>query len=307
MIRIGKHLEINSADEELSKIAKALSSKVRIEIIKHLYKHSLNINEIAEKLTLPPSSAAMHIRVLEEADLITTKHLPGERGTMKLCSRRYDQLTIRLMDDTPKTSELVAVRMPIGAFTDCRIHPTCGISTAEKFLSEDRAHGFYLPERVEAQILWTSSGYVEYKFPNILPPNEAPTQLSFSMEICSEAPNYKEDWKSDLTLWVNGHNCGTWTSPGDFGRRRGRLNSDWPPDGCSQYGLMTTWTIDSEGCFVNKQKVSDLILPTLRITDEPCITMRIGNDPKAKYVGGFNLFGERCGDYPQNIIMSIGY
>ncbi|MEI3204121.1 MAG: hypothetical protein V8S73_05705 [Lachnospiraceae bacterium] len=37
------------------------------------------------------------------------------------------------------------------------------------------------------------------------------------MEICSEAPGYKEDWKSDLTLWVNDVEVGTWTCPGDLG------------------------------------------------------------------------------------------
>jgi predicted transcriptional regulator len=33
--------------------------------------------------------------------------------------------------------------------------------------------------------------------------------------------------------------------------------------------------------------------------------MKIGVKPDAKYVGGFNLFGEKFGDYPQSIIMQL--
>lgn len=303
-----KFLELNSDHpDELCKVAKALSSPVRVNIIKHLNKHSLNINEIADKLNLPPSSAAMHIKVLEDAGIIATKQLPGERGTMKLCNQSCNHISIRLMGDSPKTSDLISINMAIGHFTDCHIVPTCGIGTSKECLSEDTSLGFYRPERVDAQVIWTSAGYIEYKFPNVLPTGKTPTQLSFSMEICSEAPNYREDWKSDITLWVNGQDCGTWTSPGDFGKRRGLLTPSWVVYGSTQYGLLTTWVIDNEGCFINKQKVSNFTLAELNISKEPFITLRIGNKPDATYVGGFNLFGGACGDYAQDIIMMIGY
>lgn len=68
--------------------------------------------------------------------------------------------------------------------------------------NEDTEYCFYYPERMKAGILWTSSGYVEYKFSNGVPRKRKIKRASISMEICSEAPGYKEDWKSDLTLWV---------------------------------------------------------------------------------------------------------
>ena len=43
--------------EELVKLGKALSSQVRIDILKLLEYQNLNVNEIAERLELPPSSA----------------------------------------------------------------------------------------------------------------------------------------------------------------------------------------------------------------------------------------------------------
>ncbi len=306
---MAKYVELSADNaEELCRVAKALSSETRIEIIKLLYTYSLNVNEISEKLQIPASSAAMHIRVLEEAGLINTKQCPGERGAMKLCSRRSDLVTIRLSDIAAHAAEIATVSMPVGAFTDCHVLPTCGIGNSEGIIgSDDRTIGFYLPERLSAQLLWSAAGYVEYRFPDVTPPGKTAAQLSFSMEICSEAPNYREDWKSDITLWINGLSCGTWTSPGDFGHRRGRLNPSWITDGNSQYGLLTTWMINSNGCFVNEQKVLDRSIAELNLHKDPYLTVRIGNDPDASYVGGFNLFGEKCGDYAQNIIMSVEY
>ena len=39
---------------------------------------------------------------------------------------------------------------------------------------------------------------------------------------------------------------------------------------------------------------------------EPLV-LRIGNKPDAQYVGGFNIFGEKFGDYEQNILLSYVY
>lgn len=113
--------------------------------------------------------------------------------------------------------------------------------------NEDTEYCFYYPERMKAGILWTSSGYVEYKFSNGVPRKRKIKRASISMEICSEAPGYKEDWKSDLTLWVNDVEVGTWTCPGDFGGRRGRLNPPAWPNGSTQYGMQVVWEIRSDG------------------------------------------------------------
>jgi predicted transcriptional regulator len=305
---MAKLIDLSSCQPgQLSKVAKALSSEARIQIICELYNTSLNINEIAEKLSIPPSSAAMHIKVLEEAGLINTKQLPGERGTMKLCSRSCDQITIRLMDDTPLQSTVSNISMPIGAYTDCSVQPTCGIGTATQLLIEDNINAFYIPERMDAQILWTSAGYVEYKFPDIIPFEQIPSRITLIMEICSEVANYREDWKSDITLWINGISCGAWRSPGDFGKRRGRLSPDWNVEGRTQYGLLTKWSVNSEGCFINMDKVSDVTIEDLALKSLPYITVRLGNDPTSEYIGGFNLFGAKCGDYAQDIVMSIEF
>ena len=307
--KMAKVYELDMDDEEaVCNVGKALSSPTRIVILKLLYTESLNVGEIADKLQIPASSAALHVKILENANLINTEVQPGNRGTMKLCSRKKDIVTLYLSGGSGNVSDVVSVNMPIGYYTDCEITPTCGIAGVNGVIgNEDRRESFYLPERVEAQILWSSGGYVEYKFPNTLPSKAVPKKVFVTMEICSEAPNYREDWKSEITMWMNGIDCGVFLSPGDFGARKGKITPKEWASGNTQYGMLTTWEVQENGSFVNGTKMGNHIVEDLKLEDKEFITVRIGNKKDAEYVGGFNIFGEKFGDHPQNIVLSIEY
>lgn len=302
-------LELDLEDEErLCSLGSALSSPARIQILKLLYHNSFNVAEIAEKLQIPASSAALYIRSLENAGLINTKLQPGSRGSMKICSRKNDQIIIRMTADDPNVHKVSSVSMPVGSFTDCRVTPSCGLASEFGQIGfGDRPEAFYLPQRLQAQILWSAAGYVEYRFPYQLPPSAQPQRLIFTAELCSEALNYKEDWISDITFWIDGLECGTWRSPGDFGSRLGRLNPEWWGSGSTQYGKLVTLEISAEGCTINSAPASGVRLCDFSFAAEKPITVRIGNKPDAEFVGGFNLFGEKFGDYEQNMIMSFVY
>ena len=248
-------LELNLEDEEqLCTLGAALSSPARIQILRLLYHNSFNVAEIAQKLQIPPSSAALYIRSLENAGLINTRLQPGSRGAMKICSRKNDQIIIKMTSDDPEVSKVSSVSMPIGCFTDCMVTPSCGLASENGTIGfDDRPESFYLPERTGAQILWTAAGYVEYKFPYQLPHSAVPKCLILTAELCSEALNYKEDWPSDITFWINGIDCGSWRSPGDFGSRLGRLNPEWWGSGSTQYGKLVTLEISEEGCSINSR------------------------------------------------------
>ena len=306
---MAKVLELYADNEELlCKVGNALSSPTRIQILKLLYFNSYNVKEIAERLDIPASSAAVHIRTLENADLIQTKQKPGTRGSMKLCSRKNDYVNIRLSGNDPSVHQVASISMPVGAYTDCAVSPTCGIADETGPIGyEDRPGDFFSPERINAQILWSSSGYVEYKFPNPLSDGVMPKRLMLSFEACSEAPNFKEDWKSDITIWIDAQDCGTWQSPGDFGSRRGRLNPPWWDNGVTQYGTLTTLEVTDNGSFINSQHSSGICLKDLHLEAGTPITVRIGNKDEAEFIGGFNLFGVKFGDYAQNIVLSFVY
>lgn len=306
---MAKVLELTADnDEQLCLVGNALSSPVRIQILKLLYSNSYNVGEIAERLQIPASSAALHIRNLEAAGLIQTKSQPGTRGSMKMCSRKNDFIHIRLSGSDPNVSEVISFSMPIGAFTDCQITPSCGLASELGPIGyDDRPSDFYLPERINAQILWSSSGYVEYRFPSAMSKGCPPKRLTLSFEACSEAPNYNENWKSDITVWINDVDCGTWQSPGDFGSRRGRLNPQWWDNGATQHGELVTLEVNENGSTINSAQSSTYCIHDLKLSENSSIRIRIGNKPDARYVGGFNLFGEKFGDYAQNIILSLIY
>ena len=137
------------AGKQLAAVGKALASEVRIDIIKLLYRQEYNINEIAERLELAPSSAAAHIRVLEEAGIVRTTLLPGIRGSMKLCSLQIECASISLHTKEKGHQQIETIEMPIGNYVDYRVTPTCGIVSLKGPIDdEDEPRCFYNPERM---------------------------------------------------------------------------------------------------------------------------------------------------------------
>ncbi|MCI8622640.1 MAG: helix-turn-helix domain-containing protein [Provencibacterium sp.] len=304
-----KYLELSAEDPaRLCAVGKALSSPVRLAILRLLQDRPLNIREIAAALSLPPSSAGLHVRALEEARLLETAERPGGHGLMKVCSPGCDYLSIRLNALPAEKGGTRTIHMAVGSYTDCDVSPTCGLAgeTGPIGLPDDRAN-FFSPERIGAQLIWSSGGYLEYKFPNPVPEGCRAGRLTLSAEVCAEAPGYREDWPSEITLWLNGVDCGPFLCPGDFGSRRGRLNPDWWPDSMTQYGLLASWSISEQGCTVGGLPLRDPSIGQLHIEDNFYITARLGIREGARCAGGFNLFGERFGDFPQDIVLQVQY
>ncbi|MGN7454023.1 ArsR/SmtB family transcription factor [Paenibacillus pasadenensis] len=303
-------ITINEPDR-LVQIAHALSTRARVDILRLLNAKSLNVIEISEALQLPVSTVANHVKLLEAAKLIHTELLPATRGAMKVCSRSYDDILITLNTSVHWSKDDVSVyevELPIGQYSNCEVHPTCGQASAEGMLiREDEPASFYHPNHVGAQLIWFRKGYLDYLLPLELPKSARPEAIEFSMELCSEAPNFDNDWPSDITLWINDVEIGTWTSPGDFGDRRGKLNPDWWIDWATQYGLLKTWRVDKERTTIDMDKVSDVSLADLALEGRHHLKLRIGIKSDALHKGGINLFGRQFGDYPQDIVMKVHY
>lgn len=295
--------------ERLCPVAKALSSPMRVKMLALLNGRSMNVNEIAEALNLPVSTAALNVRQLEESGLINTAIQPGIRGAMKLCSKRIESVSMRLVPDGQESDHALTIQLPIGSYSAAEnIQPYCGAVTDHGWIGENNLpRTFYHPERFNAQLLWFTSGSLEYRFSlGEIDPAQV-EWLEFSMELSSRAPFYRDDYKSDIFASVNGKSLGTWVSPGDYGGRRGRLNPSWWSDTSSQFGLLKTWRVDADGCQLDGQPVSDTSILDLHLCDQDYISLRLGVRPDATHVGGLNLFGEKFGDHAQGIVMRAGY
>lgn len=307
-----EHIELDfSEKEQISKVAKALSSNVRLEILDILREKPLNISEISEKMGIPISSTALHMKVLEDSGIVITQSMPGLRGSQRVCGLKINQVTMTLLnqqENFPKDN-IYTETMPIGNYFDCKITAPCGIASENTFLSsEDSVYGFYSPDKHTAQILWFTQGYLEYRFPNIqMQKLKHIKSLEFSMEICSEAPGYNNSWKSDITFWINGKEIGFFTSPGDYGGRRGKQTPQWWDNNMTQFGILKSLSITEEGTFLDGEFFSPLTLSDFSLRDNPYISFKLGVKEGAHYVGGLNLFGEKFGDYAQNILMKIIY
>ncbi|PYI53967.1 ArsR/SmtB family transcription factor [Paenibacillus flagellatus] len=296
--------------DEFLEIAKALANESRLEIFKQIQKTDMNVNEIADRFGLPSSTATVNVKKLEEAGLIKTELLPGARGFQKVCSALYDQLAVDLKSpEEPAVQESARyVHMPVGLYSDCDVRPTCGVLSDEGIVGYlDDPRSFYEPDKVRAQLLWFRQGYVQYQIPNKVPYDARLTGLELSVEICSEAPHHNPNWPSDITVWINGTEIGTFMSPGDFGGERGLLTPAWWDKINTQYGQLKRWRIDETGSYIDGRQVSDVTVDRLNIGDAPAFQLRIGVKPDAANVGGLNLFGAKFGNYEQDLIVRFDY
>lgn len=306
----GKHVELSiEQPEALYRMAHALASEVRIRIIRALGERSMSVGELAQALGIPMSSAALAVKILEEADLIMTETQPGTRGSMKICSRKTDTMAVSLMLEEAVDSNVLTLQMPIGGYSFAEnIRTTCGIVGEHTHICEmDDPRGFYVPGRFGAQLIWFRQGALEYRFSYQQMDKMEIEWLELSFEACSEAPMHRDPWKSDIEVSINGCALGRWVCPCDCGGRRGRLTPAWWSELSTQFGFLKTWRVDREGSYLDGVRISDVRLADLKLSGQSYIAARIEAPADAEHPGGLNLFGERFGDYGQPIVLRLGY
>ncbi|MFC3802008.1 ArsR/SmtB family transcription factor [Cohnella sp. GCM10012308] len=296
-----------STDSNALRIYEALASEVRLKIIDKLYERERHVKELAEELFLSNAVVSGHIRKLEEAGIVGSKMKRMDGGTYKLCYVKTEFMQIKLSPDAPASLSCHELSLPIGQYTDYEAWPTCGIATTEKVVGQfDNPVCFMEPERVNAGILWMAKGWVEYKLPNYLYKDQRLHEIEISLEIGSEAPRVNENWPSDIRFDLGGKTVGVWTSPGDFGDRRGRLTPEWWHSDVNQYGLMKVLRIKEKGTYIDGQKISGVGLRDIE-TSAMNWTLRIAAEDTGRGRGGLTLYGKGFGNYDQDIVVRSYY
>jgi len=300
-------VQVSKDRENAYAIIKSLASKVRLDILDLLKDKKLNVSDIAEKLDIPQSTTSTNLKFLEQAGLVKVEIASGKKGAQKLCSPCYEEIVFQLPSMKREPQEnIIEVEMPVGLYTGFKVSPPCGLCSKDKIIGLlDVPASFHEPARSTAGLIWFERGFVEYKFPNNLPVDKELKKLEVSMELSSEVVGTSKDWPSDITVWINGVETGSWTSPGDFGDKRGKLTPEWWKLAGSQYGLLKRWSVTKTGFFVDGVKVSDVVISDLGIRNHTSIKVKIGIKENAKNIGGVNIFGNSFGNYAQDIVMRL--
>lgn len=295
---------------EAQELFKVLSAPMRIKIMELLYEGGdRNLNDLATALGLTNSAVSLHIKALESAGLIEVHSAPGKRGSMKICKPLHESLLINMAPVNEIVDYHYEDEIAIGYYSNCEIHPTCGIATPKDIIGEfDDPRYFQFADRFNAGIFWFGYGYVEYTLPNHLTKDQKAEQITLSFEISSEFPCINENFPSDIEFYFNNTYIGTWISPGDFGLRPGLITPSWWIPSCNQYGLLKTLSINHYGTYIDSgEKISSVTIDDFNLTCDDILTFRFQVSKNAKNCGGFTLFGREFGDYDQGIIFKTFY
>jgi predicted transcriptional regulator len=293
--------------ETIPNLVRALDSSLRLRILRLLTDRELNVNRIAELLQVPQSTAAVNVQMLERVGLLTCRQQPATKGSQKLCQARVEEVVLFLREQEERaTQNTIEVEMPVGLFFDYHVSAPCGLASERGMIGYlDQPESFTDPHRAKAGLLWFESGYLEYRLPFGTHHAKRARSLAISAELCSEFPTHNDRWPSDVTLWINDREIGTWTSPGDMADRRGYLNPEWWNDTNTQYGFLKEWRVTDEGSMIDGIRASETALSDLNLEEEGTCRVRIGIKENADNRGGLNLFGKGFGNYPQDIRLRV--
>ena len=198
------------------------------------------------------------------------------------------------------------VNIPIGDYVDASFNKACGMANEESLINEDRPNEIFCPERHSAQIIWTKRcGYLKYAISNAYAIDDDLAEVSFSMELCSEAHGFNNNYPSDITFFINDTELCTWTCPGDFGDRYGKFTPYWWFSESTKYGLLTTVSVRKSGVYLNGELINKRVtISDLKLDSGNRTTFTIAVKETAEHLGGFNIFGEKFGDYNQAIVFT---
>ncbi|HOJ44767.1 MAG TPA: helix-turn-helix domain-containing protein [Bacilli bacterium] len=295
-------------DDRLEHLGNSLSSATRRKILRLIVEKSYSLLELARELNIPMSTAAFHVKILRDANLIKAIPNPSKKGNEKNISFECESVAIYFTEGTNIDRFTNYVKLPLGSFTEFNITPPCAICTKDGIIHPlDDLSSFSHPNRLKAQLISFYKGYIVFPIPLENQDAAHMSSITISMEICSECPNYNNSWRSNITFSLCDVELATYLSLGDYGDRRGIYTPAFWGNNSSQYGILVTLKVDKEGTYLNGERVGQTTLKDLPLENKFVMKLKIAVKDDAKYVGGINIFGKEFGDYPQDINVHIAY
>jgi len=306
---VSNDIKISLLDEDntqaIESICKALSSPVRLSMVRQLHESPMTIMELAKRNGITNSTAIFHLNILQESGIVKVKYLPSQKGIAQVNFIAFQNVI--LTRDGGKTSGDIMIdeqSLGVGCYADASLD-SFGFATDKELFHITVSE--FDQRRFGATLIWTFGGTATYHFPNFNFRSKRVTKLQFSLELCSETTCYRNDWKSDIFFAVNGVEVAHYLSPGDFGGERARFTPSWWPRNMTQYGKLVVVDVTDEGTFVNHEKVSDKTLADVAPCRDNKIAFTVFNKKDSTYYGGFNLFGRGAGNYDQDIVLTTYY
>ena len=305
------NLDINnvSAIKEISVLGNALASPIRVKILQNIKNNGESITNLAKQCYVSFSSIMFHLKLLQEADLIKIVVVEKNNRKQRVVTRAKNFIYLNLCQPIEKSNTLLTYQSSqiVGGYIEAKFGTISGIVTPNNAINIYGNEPF-LKERFDALLIYTNYGFVTYAFDNNVFKNKSVKEITFRLEICSETSFYNNNYKSDITFSINGIEVGTFTSPGDFGGRKGIYTTiNWGLD-ASQYGQLKSITVNELGTYIDGILINDSIkINQLNLNEDNKVTFKVESKENAKNKGGFNIFGKNFGDYNQDIEMSVKY
>jgi predicted transcriptional regulator len=295
-------------EDKIEALGEALSSNTRIQILKLLVYNSYTIKELSNILNLAMSTTSFHVSILRKNGLVKIVASPNKKGNEKNISLNVEKTTIFFRGFKNEETTSCYFELPIGSYSNSNITPPCLINTKTNTITPiDNPVVFKSPERIKAQLISFTKGFLEYTILTEAFQRKKLNSIKISFELCSECPNFSNDWKSDITIWINDIELGDYRSYGDYGGRMGKYTPSWWPSTSSNFGNIVSIEINESGTYINGKEISSVALNHLNICANEYFTFKLGIKDDAKYVGGINLFGKNFGDYAQDIQIIVTY
>lgn len=290
----------NESLDSLASLGLALSNKTRLEILKAIFDGYKTVTKISKRLNIPTSNVIFHLEILEKGGLIYLSHL----SQTMIAAPVYNNVNITLEDShILKFSEEKEIEfsIPVGAYISVEHLLNHIRGRDEKGNLPLNESNIYDPSRFNAQVIFLRKGILNYPLRK-LDSGAKLKNICISFEACAETSAYDNNYKSDISVLINGIKLLTYTCPGDFGGRKGNLNPVDYPSYFTQFGEMVSIYVNEIGVYKNGKLINSKInINDIKLDNNEQNVLSIGNLPDSNYQGGLNIFGEKLGDYPQSI------